>query len=84
MNDMDSDYYNDLVSDLSSPFYSRATQESLAPGSTFKMVTAIGALEEASSSRTPRSWTPAATATGTTTSQCWIYRDSGGYRTTAW
>lgn len=46
VNDMDSDYYNDLVSDLSSPFYSRATQESLAPGSTFKIVAATAGVME--------------------------------------
>ena len=35
-----------LLSDQSSPLYSRATQSRLAPGSTFKMVTATAALEE--------------------------------------
>ncbi len=38
VNEMDTDYYNKMVTDLSSPFYSRATQETLAPGSTFKPV----------------------------------------------
>lgn len=46
VNDMDSDYYQDLASDLSSPFYSRATQESLAPGSTFKIVAATAGVME--------------------------------------
>ena len=41
----DAEYYSMLLSDLSSPLYSRATQSRLAPGSTFKMVTAIAALE---------------------------------------
>lgn len=39
-NDMDSDYFNKLNMDKSSPFYSRATQEAIAPGSTFKLVSA--------------------------------------------
>ena len=39
-NDMDTDYFYKLSIDLSSPFYSRATQESIAPGSTFKIVAA--------------------------------------------
>ena len=38
-------YYQSLLTDQSSPLYSRATQSRLAPGSTFKMITAIGALE---------------------------------------
>lgn len=42
---MDSSYYVSLLNDLSSPLYSRATQSRLAPGSTFKMITAIAALE---------------------------------------
>ena len=41
----DSAYYMSLLSDQSSPLYSRATQSRLAPGSTFKMVTATAALE---------------------------------------
>ncbi|MBR5739404.1 MAG: hypothetical protein IKY02_05380 [Lachnospiraceae bacterium] len=41
----DSEYYSALLTSLSSPLYSRATQTRLAPGSTFKMVTAVAALE---------------------------------------
>ena len=46
VNEMDSDYYYKLVTDLSSPFYSRATQELLAPGSTFKLVAATAGVAE--------------------------------------
>lgn len=46
VNDMDSDYYYKLSIDLSSPFYSRATQEVLAPGSTFKIVSATAGVME--------------------------------------
>lgn len=45
-NTMDSDYYNLLHGDLSSPFYNNATQQKTAPGSTFKPVTATAALTE--------------------------------------
>lgn len=38
-------YYNKLLTDQSSPLYSRATQSRLAPGSTFKMITSVAALE---------------------------------------
>ena len=40
-----SEYYAKVLQDQSSPLYSRATQSRLAPGSTFKMVTATAALE---------------------------------------
>jgi len=46
VNEMDSAYYTKLVTDLSSPFYSRATQEVLAPGSTFKIVAATAGVAE--------------------------------------
>lgn len=46
VNEMDSDYYRKLATDLSSPFYSRATQEILAPGSTFKLVAATAGVTE--------------------------------------
>lgn len=42
----DSSYYYSLLQDQSSPLYSTATQARTAPGSTFKMVSAIAALEE--------------------------------------
>lgn len=45
-NDMDSDYFNKLNMDKSSPFYSRATQEAIAPGSTFKIATAAAGYME--------------------------------------
>lgn len=44
-NVMDVDYYNKLVEDLSQPFFDKATQQQTAPGSTFKMVSAIAGLE---------------------------------------
>lgn len=45
-NEMDTDYFRKLSIDLSSPFYSRATQESIAPGSTFKIVAATAGVME--------------------------------------
>ena len=44
-NKIDSDYYAELMNDLSSPMYNHATQQMTAPGSTFKMVSAITGLE---------------------------------------
>lgn len=45
-NTMDSNYYNQLVTGLSRPFYNNATQETTAPGSTYKMVSAVAGLTE--------------------------------------
>ena len=45
-NTMDVAYYNKLAADESRPFYNRATQQTTAPGSTFKIVTATAGLEE--------------------------------------
>ena len=45
-NQMDTDYYSKLSSDLSRPFYNKATQQKTAPGSTFKLVTALAGMEE--------------------------------------
>lgn len=45
-NTMDSEYWARLNSDLSKPLWDYATQQTSAPGSTFKMVSATAALEE--------------------------------------
>lgn len=45
-NTMDSEYYNELVTGLSRPLYNNATQETTAPGSTFKPISAIAGLTE--------------------------------------
>ncbi|MGN0273985.1 MAG: penicillin-binding transpeptidase domain-containing protein [Chordicoccus sp.] len=45
-NTMDVAYYNKLAADESQPFYNKATQQTTAPGSTFKLVTTTAGLEE--------------------------------------
>ena len=45
-NTMDVSYYNRLAEDKSRPFYNKATQQTTAPGSTFKLVTTTAGLEE--------------------------------------
>ena len=42
---VDADYYYQLINDQSSPLYNAATQAQTAPGSVFKPITAIAALE---------------------------------------
>lgn len=43
---IDSEYWNDLVNDDSTPLYNRSTQTLTAPGSTYKIVTSVAALSE--------------------------------------
>lgn len=45
-NDMDVAYYYQIYNDLSRPLYNKATQQTTAPGSTFKPVTAAAGLSE--------------------------------------
>lgn len=43
---VDPDYWQQLQNDLSTPLLCRATQTTIAPGSTYKMISAIAGLEE--------------------------------------
>lgn len=45
-NGIDADYYASLVEDQTNPLYNRATQQKTAPGSTYKPLVAIAAMEE--------------------------------------
>ena len=45
-NNMDTDYYTKLALDQSSPFFNKATQQTTAPGSTFKLVSAVTGMME--------------------------------------
>ena len=45
-NDMDVSYYRNIYNDLSRPLYNKATQQTTAPGSTFKLVTAAAGMSE--------------------------------------
>lgn len=45
-NGVDADYYNQLQEDLSLPQWNHASQEKTAPGSTFKVVSSVAAIEE--------------------------------------
>ena len=46
VNDMDTDYYAKLSMDQSSPFFNKATQQTTAPGSTFKILSTIAGMSE--------------------------------------
>ncbi len=45
-NSVDAQYYKQISTDLSNPQWNYATQQRTAPGSTFKMVSSVAALEE--------------------------------------
>lgn len=45
-NQMDTQYYSQLLNDKSLPLYNRATQQLTAPGSTYKPITIIAGLQE--------------------------------------
>lgn len=45
-NDMDTAYYSKLATDMSSPFFNKATQQRTAPGSTLKMLSAVAGMME--------------------------------------
>lgn len=74
--------YNTLLSDPLNPLLNRATRQVYPPGSTFKMITAIGALEEGIiEPDTEILDTGRYLYYDDYQPQCWIYRDSGGWRT---
>ena len=73
---INADYYKKLTEDLSSPFYNRATQTRIAPGSTFKMISTIAGLEEGIV--TTDSWIECADHPYPHGGQrCWLYRETG-------
>jgi penicillin-binding protein 2 len=45
-NTMDTEYYNEIIQDQSTPQYNYATRQKTAPGSTFKMLSSIAGLTE--------------------------------------
>ena len=79
-NGVDAEYYAKLQADLSLPQWNMATQQRTAPGSTFKMVSAVAAVEEGAVS----SLGDTIVCTGSfdklypTVHHCWIYPGSHG------
>ncbi|MDE6024427.1 MAG: hypothetical protein K2G45_03135 [Lachnospiraceae bacterium] len=45
-NEINSEYYNKLLTDKTRPMYNRATQQRTAPGSTFKVLSSVAGLSE--------------------------------------
>lgn len=71
-----SEYYARLNSDLSRPLWDYATQQTSAPGSTFKMVSAAAALEEGVVSTGETVTCKGIWDTLTPPARCWIYPSS--------
>ena len=77
-NTMDSAYYSQLVTSSSRPLYNNATQETTAPGSTYKMLSAVAGLTEGAINESTLF-----TCTGRFTKiepgpKCWIYPGQHG------
>ncbi len=67
------EHWTKLSQDLSSPLYSRATKMRLAPGSTFKPLSAITGLEEGVITANTKIQTEGIFTTVVPSPKCWIY-----------
>ena len=77
-NKIDSNYYNQLLNDNSYPLLNRALSTRIAPGSTFKMVTAVAALEEGVTTPTEKIVDLGEFTKITPAAKCHIYPGSHG------
>ncbi len=74
---VDATYYNSLLADNSNPLFNYATQARSAPGSTFKMVSAIAALEEGIIDINTEFDCTGIFDLVLPASKCWIYTEQG-------
>lgn len=70
---VDAEYFAKLNSDLSRPLYNNATQASKAPGSTFKPITAIAALEDGYATAADTFMCTGEYEEASPPMKCWIY-----------
>lgn len=75
---VDAEYWAKLTEDTSNPLYNRATQTTLAPGSTFKMVSASAGLEENVISTAETIKCTGEYKEITPHAKCWIYPGAHG------
>ncbi len=80
---VDAVYFNQLNNDLSRPFYNNATQALKAPGSTFKPITAVAALEEHAVTIDEKIECTGRYTEVTNPIRCWIYPGRHGELTIA-
>ncbi len=77
-NTVDADYFDSLQEDKSLPQYNYATQQSTAPGSTFKMVTSTAGLSEGCITTSERILDLGQYENISNRPKCWIYPSSHG------
>ncbi len=79
VNTFNNSYYNDLLQDGNTPLVNRPLKQKKAPGSTFKMVTALAGLETgAISTSTYIRDGGIFKDAGTPYARCWLYSNNGG------
>lgn len=79
VNQFDYDYYTTQLNDPTSPLYPRATYSKSAPGSTFKMVSSMAALEEEVVGRNEYFYATGYFDKITPAAKCWIYSRGGSH-----
>lgn len=77
-NTIDSDYYMQLNSDITSPMYNRATQQRTAPGSTYKMLSSVAGVQEGVLGLNETIYDHGEFDLITPSPHCWIYPGSHG------
>ncbi|MBU5470830.1 penicillin-binding protein [Falcatimonas sp. MSJ-15] len=75
---IDAAYYSMLLNDASKPLLNRATTQTLAPGSTYKMISSITGLEEGVIGRNEVINCEGIFKTVTPSPKCWIYPSAHG------
>lgn len=76
-NTIDPTYYTSLANSLSGPFNNRPIQQRTAPGSTFKMLTTVAALEEGVVSTTEKIYDKVVFEKVTQSPKCWSKSSHG-------
>ena len=77
-NTMDTEYYNQLINGMNNIFYNRATQEKTAPGSTFKMLSAVAGLTEGVLDAGSTVYCDGVYTEVTPSPKCWVYPGAHG------
>ena len=77
-NGIDSEYYNTLINDKSSPMLNRCTQTRTAPGSTFKPITSTAVLEEGIADASKYVKCTGVFDKINPSAKCWIYPNAHG------
>ncbi len=77
-NSVDAEYFSKIYQDKSNPQYNYATQQRSAPGSTYKMISTVTALEENVVSTTDTIYCSGVFDRFAQVSRCWIYPNGHG------